>query len=84
MFHTFMSSLLAQTHTDLEIILVNDGLTDGSKVLAHDYAERYAHVRVIDQPNGGVSRAHNAGLATMRGVYITFPDADDMLYPTLY
>ncbi|MEN3262057.1 glycosyltransferase [Sodalis endosymbiont of Spalangia cameroni] len=84
MFHTFMSSLLAQTLTNLEIILVNDGSTDGSEVLAHEYAERYAHIRVIDQPNGGVSRARNAGLATARGVYVTFPDADDMLYPTLY
>lgn len=70
MFHTFMSSLLAQTLTELEIILVNDGSTDGSEVLAREYAKRYPHVRVIDQANGGV--------------YVTFPDADDMLYPTLY
>ncbi|WMQ74061.1 MAG: hypothetical protein GPOALKHO_001079 [Sodalis sp.] len=55
MFYTSNPSLLAQTLTDLEIILVNVG--SGLEGPAHECAERYTHVRVIDQPNGGASRA---------------------------
>lgn len=54
MFETFIQSLLAQTLTSLEIILVDDGSTDGSGERADDYAQRHPHIRVIHQPNGGV------------------------------
>jgi heptose III glucuronosyltransferase len=84
MLETFMESLLAQTLTNLEIIIVNDGSTDGSGERADMYAYRHAHVRVIHQPNGGVSRARNAGLAAARGKYVTFPDADDTVNPAMY
>lgn len=84
LFDSFMVSLLAQTFTDLEVIIVNDGSTDGSAERAADYAARYEHIQVINQENGGVSRARNAGLAVARGKYVTFPDADDTLSPTLY
>ncbi|TCL05558.1 MULTISPECIES: glycosyltransferase [Sodalis] len=84
MFEDFMRSLVAQTLKDLEIIIVNDGSTDGSDALARLYAERYENIIVIDQPNGGVSRARNAGMAIASGEYVTFPDADDRLYPDMY
>ncbi|TKI04025.1 glycosyltransferase [Martelella alba] len=84
MFDNFMRSLLAQTAQSLEIIIVNDGSTDGSDIIAERYAQSSGDITVIHQANGGVSRARNAGLAVARGKYVTFPDADDMLYPDLY
>jgi len=84
MFETFMQSLLAQSLTDLEIIIVDDGSTDGSGERAEAYAHQYSQVRVVHQANGGVSRARNAGLAVAKGKYVTFPDADDTMSPTMY
>ncbi len=83
-FEAFMASLLAQTLSSIEIIIVNDGSTDESAGMAHQYAAQYAHVQVIDQQNGGVSRARNAGMAIAKGQYVTFPDADDKLAPEMY
>ena len=84
MFDDFMRSLLAQSIENIEIISVNDGSTDGSGAVARLYAERYENIIIINQPNGGVSRARNAGMAIARGEYVTFPDADDWLYPNMY
>lgn len=83
-FKPFMESLLAQTFQQLEIIIVDDGSTDGSGESADEYAGRVAHIRVIHQANSGVSRARNAGLREARGQYVTFPDADDILEPQMY
>lgn len=84
LFTAFMESLLAQTLSSLEVIIVDDGSTDGSGQRADDYAAQHSHITVIHQENGGVSRARNAGLAIARGKYVTFPDADDTLLPALY
>lgn len=84
MFDEFMHAVLAQTLTSLEIIIVDDGSTDGSGERADAYAQQYPHVHVIHQKNGGVSRARNAGLAIARGKYVTFPDADDAMKPEMY
>lgn len=84
LFYPFMTSLLGQTLQDLEIILVDDGSTDGSGEQADKYAQTNLHIHVIHQANGGVSRARNAGMQIARGKYVTFPDADDILHPKLY
>lgn len=80
----FLASLLAQREQRLEVIIVNDGSTDGSGETAHRYAAAHPHIRVIDQANAGVSNARNAGLAVARGKYVAFPDADDLLAPDMY
>ena len=78
-----INALLAQTLTSLEIIIVDDGSTDGSGERADALAQQYPYP-VIHQPNGGVSRARNAGLAVARGKYVSFPDADDTMDPAMY
>jgi glycosyltransferase involved in cell wall biosynthesis len=73
-----LGSCLAQTHKDLEIIVVNDGSNDDTPaVLA-----RYPQVRHIYQPNGGLAAARNTGIQHAQGEFIQFLDADDVLLPT--
>lgn len=69
----------------IEIILVNDGSTDGSDAVCREYEQKYPdNVRFINQPNAGVSRARNTGLAAARGEYVHFLDADDRLSNNFY
>jgi len=76
-----VESVLAQTRTDFECILVDDGSTDGSGALCDEWALRDARVRVIHKPNGGLSDARNAGLDAAQGECIAFVDSDDRLLP---
>lgn len=79
-----IESILAQNHTGIELILVDDGSNDGSAVICDEYAERDSRIRVIHKENGGVSSARNAGLSTIRGEYIGFVDSDDWIEPDMY
>ena len=76
-----LDSLLDQDipEEEYEIICVNDGSTDGSLAVLTKYAETHSNIRIIDQPNGGVSIARNAGLDVALGKYIWFVDADDAI-----
>ena len=75
-------SVLAQTFSDWELLLIDDGCTDGSPALCDALAARDSRVRVFHKhPNAGVSEARNTGLREARGTYIAFLDADDALEP---
>ena len=76
-----VESVLAQTFFNWELLLVDDGCTDGSPALCDGYAARNDRVRVFHQRNGGVSAARNTGLREARGEFIAFLDADDLLEP---
>ena len=75
--HRCIDSILAQTFTDFELILVDDGSSDNSPKICDEYAEKDKRVRVIHQENGGVSRARNIGIDNSCGTYLMFCDSDD-------
>ena len=79
-----IESILAQTYTNLEIILVDDGSTDNSRKICNDYAAMDLRIKVIHQANAGVSVARNIGLKWARGEYIGFVDADDYIAKDMY
>ena len=79
-----IDSILAQTFTDFELILVDDGSPDGCPALCDAAAAKDSRIRVIHKPNGGVSSARNAGLDTVRGNWIGFVDSDDSIDPSYY
>lgn len=74
-----VESILAAGAKDFEILLVDDGSTDGSGALCDALAGEYPCIRVLHKANGGVSSARNAGLENAQGTYILFVDADDTL-----
>lgn len=78
-----LDSILAQTFTDFELILVDDGTRDDCPRIMAEYAARDARIRQIHKQNGGLSSARNAGLDIARGEYIAFVDSDDTVEPTM-
>lgn len=72
-----IDSVLAQTYTDFEIILVDDGSPDGCPAICDEYADKDSRIKVIHKPNGGLSDARNAGLDAAKGEYVIFLDSDD-------
>ena len=76
-----VDSVLAQKYHDYQLILVNDGSTDGSQDICNKYMEQEHRIQVIHKENGGLSDARNAGLDKAKGEYITFIDSDDTLAP---
>lgn len=77
-------SVLSQTYTDYELLLIDDGSTDNSGEICDRYAEKDPRIVVIHKENGGISSVRNLGIEKARGKYITFPDSDDYLHPEAY
>ena len=75
--HRCVDSLTGQTLTDIEIILVDDGSTDGCGRICDEYAAADPRVRVVHQENAGLSEARNAGIDRARADYLMFVDSDD-------
>lgn len=80
-----VDSIIASTNFEgMEIILVDDGSTDGSANLCDYYAGRYSNIYAVHQYNAGVSAARNAGIELAAGSYIGFVDSDDYIFPEMY
>lgn len=79
-----ISSIVAQTYKNLEIILVDDGSPDNCGAICDNWAEKDSRIRVIHKENGGLSDARNAGLSVANGDYIAFVDSDDWIDPRMY
>lgn len=74
-----LDSVLGQTYDDWQAICINDGSTDGSADILNEYAAHERRMKVITQPNGGLSAARNAGIKAAEGEYVLFLDSDDWL-----
>ncbi len=74
-----IDSILKQTHTDFELLLINDGSTDGSVLICQEYVEKDSRIHLYHQNNQGVSAARNLGIDKANGNYITFIDSDDFV-----
>lgn len=79
-----VASILAQTYKKFELILVDDGSTDGSSELCDIYKEQDERIAVIHKANGGLVSARKAGIAAARGKYVGFVDGDDWIEPLMY
>jgi len=78
-----IESILSQTYSPIEVILVDDGSTDSCPRICDEYASRYNNIHVIHQKNGGPSIARNNGITKGQGTFITFVDGDDFLHHSL-
>ena len=76
-----LDSILSQEGPDFEVVLVDDGSTDGSGAVCDDYAKRDARIAVVHTPNAGTYAARNTALDRVAGEFVTFVDADDWLEP---
>ncbi len=79
-----VQSIVDQTYTDLEIILVDDGSPDNCPAMCDAWAEKDSRIKVIHKGNGGIADARNAGLTNATGEYIGFVDSDDYIAPDMY
>ena len=78
-----LDSILHQTFDDFEIIAINDGSTDNSQRILYDYADRDSRLIIINQPNGGVASARQAGIEAATGNYAIHVDPDDWIEPNM-
>ena len=76
-----IDSILAQTFTNFELLLINDGSKDSSGTICDEYAAKDSRIRVFHKENGGVSAARNLGLDNAKGEWIAFVDSDDWVLP---
>lgn len=77
-----IDSILAQTYTDWECLLIDDGSLDNSGLICDEYAKKDSRFKVFHKPNGGVSSARNLGLQRALGEWVTFIDSDDFISQT--
>lgn len=76
-----IESILKQSYTHIDVVLVDDGSKDRSPAICDEYAEKDKRITVLHQINGGVSKARNAGLEIAKGDYVLFVDSDDEILP---
>ena len=76
-----LESVENQTFKNFEVIIVNDGSTDGSLEIIQEFVNKHDNFILVDQENSGVGMARNAGIRVSRGIYIAFLDSDDFLEP---
>ena len=81
--HRCVDSILAQTFTDFELILVDDGSPDNCGAICDEYAAKDSRIRVIHQENQGQAAARNHGVAQAQGSWVCFVDSDDMIHPQM-
>ena len=81
--HRCVDSILAQTFTDFELILVDDGSPDNCGAICDEYAAKDIRIRVIHQENQGQAAARNHAVAVTRGEWVCFVDSDDMIHPQM-
>lgn len=79
-----LDSILAQTFTDFEVLLIDDGSTDASGVICDDYAKKDNRIQCFHKENGGHMSARQAGFRQASGEYVTFVDSDDWIDPAMY
>jgi len=79
-----LDSIVGQTYTNLEILLVDDGSPDRCGAICDEYAARDPRIKVIHQENGGLSAARNAALDAAKGEWLGFVDSDDWIEPDMY
>ena len=77
-----LDSIVKQTYSNIEILLVNDGSPDGSATICQEFVAKDSRFRYIEKENGGLSDARNAGIAESKGEFISFVDSDDWIEPT--
>ncbi len=78
-----LDSILNQTFSNIEIICVNDGSTDGSRKILEDYKQKDSRIKIVDKKNGGLSSARNAGMKVAKGEFYSFIDSDDWIDYTM-
>ncbi len=79
-----IQSIINQTYTNLEIILVDDGSPDNCGEICEQYAKNDSRIKVIHKENGGLADARNFGIDQMTGDYVAFVDSDDYIHPQMY
>lgn len=79
-----IDSIIAQTYSDFEVIIINDGSKDNTASIAESYVKKDNRIRLINKPNGGISSVRNLGIKEAKGEYINFVDSDDYIDEDTY
>lgn len=80
--HRCLDSIVKQTYSHFEVLLINDGSTDGSAAICQEYVDKDSRIRLVHQENRGPSAARNLGISLAKGEYVTFIDSDDFVEAT--